>query len=222
MSYPGGKAKTFHQIINVIPPHNVYIEPFLGKGSVLRAKRPARIEIGVDLDARCIEPGLFAPRAVQLMHGDGIEFLQTYPFQGHEVVYCDPPYLPETRKRARVYQWDLSCEDHIRLLNVLKSLSARVIVSGYDSRLYQHMLRGWSTRAYTAKAHDGLRREFLWFNYDPPSELHDYRYLGANFRERENISRRISRLKHRIGQLSAQEQALIRDWLCDEVNHHAN
>ena len=50
MSYNGGKGNSYHKIINRIPPHRVYIEPFLGGGAVMRKKRPAKINIGLDLD----------------------------------------------------------------------------------------------------------------------------------------------------------------------------
>jgi site-specific DNA-adenine methylase len=41
MSYPGGKASVHHKLINLMPPHDVYVEPFLGGGALLLAKRPA-------------------------------------------------------------------------------------------------------------------------------------------------------------------------------------
>ena len=31
--------------------------------------------------------------------------------------------------------------------------------------------------------------EYLWCNYPAPMALHDYRYLGKDFRERERIKR---------------------------------
>lgn len=51
MGYPGGKngAGVYQRIINLMPPHDVYIEPFLGGGAVMRLKRPARLNIGLDL-----------------------------------------------------------------------------------------------------------------------------------------------------------------------------
>jgi DNA adenine methylase len=52
MQYMGGKngAGVFQRIINLMPPHRVYIEPFLGSGAILRLKRPAVFNVGVELD----------------------------------------------------------------------------------------------------------------------------------------------------------------------------
>lgn len=52
MTYPGGKngSGVYQAIINLMPPHRVYIEPFLGGGAIMRLKRPAIANIGVDSD----------------------------------------------------------------------------------------------------------------------------------------------------------------------------
>ena len=57
MPYPGGKngAGVFQKLINMIPPHETYIEPFLGGGAIMRLKRPAMLNIGVDLDRAVID-----------------------------------------------------------------------------------------------------------------------------------------------------------------------
>src|SRR5919198_2325026 len=56
MTYPGGKNApgVYQTIINHMPPHEVYIEPFLGSGAILRLKRPARVNIGIDADPQAI------------------------------------------------------------------------------------------------------------------------------------------------------------------------
>lgn len=46
----GGKAYLARRIAALMPPHRVYIEPFLGGGSVLLNKPPAEVEIASDLD----------------------------------------------------------------------------------------------------------------------------------------------------------------------------
>ena len=55
--YRGGKsgAGVYQKLINLMPPHTVYIEPFLGHGAILLHKRPARLSIGLDLDARAVQ-----------------------------------------------------------------------------------------------------------------------------------------------------------------------
>ncbi len=50
MSYPGGKGKCYQRLINLMPPHETYIESHLGGGAVLRNKRPAKANIGIDAD----------------------------------------------------------------------------------------------------------------------------------------------------------------------------
>ena len=54
MRYPGGKGRTFQHVINLIPPHRVYIETHLGGGAVMRHKRPSAYSIGIDADQKVI------------------------------------------------------------------------------------------------------------------------------------------------------------------------
>lgn len=49
-AYYGGKAGMARRIIDLMPEHRVYIEPFFGSGAVFFAKQPARFEIINDLD----------------------------------------------------------------------------------------------------------------------------------------------------------------------------
>jgi hypothetical protein len=85
------------------PPHEVYIEPFLGAEAIMRQKRPALLNIGLDLDAAVIarfndEAADIAFRRcashLQFQQGDGVAFSGLNPFTGNELVYCDSPYMP--------------------------------------------------------------------------------------------------------------------------------
>ena len=134
MSYPGGKGRAFHAIINLMPPHDTYIETHLGSGAVMLRKRPARRSIGVDIDPRAISAWPAEERSdVELVLADAVTFLGAHALGGDELVYCDPPYWPGCRKRARCYRHDYSERDHLLLLDVLEALSCRVILSGYRS-----------------------------------------------------------------------------------------
>src|ERR1700694_4793180 len=120
MRYAGGKGISFRRIINLIPPHSVYIETHLGGGAVLRHKRPSQLNIGIDIDPAVI--GAWERQygtKYRLIQGDACEFLRGYHFSGGEVIYSDPPYFPPTRRRRVVYKHDYTEEDHERLLQTL-------------------------------------------------------------------------------------------------------
>lgn len=189
-------AGVFHTIINQMPPHRVYIEPFLGWGTIMKAKLPADRNIGIDRDGDRIQTARLELPSAELTIGDGVAFLERFEFRGGELVYCDPPYLLETRTGHQRYNFELS--DHRRLLDVLSRLPCPVILSGYFSELYDETLRTWRVVTYTGQTRGGPRTEYLWLNFPEPLELHDYRYLGRNFRERERIKRKISRWSNKL------------------------
>lgn len=188
-NFPGGKGENgiLQRLINLMPPHEIYIETHLGGGAVMRNKRPARHNIGIEIDPKIIK--LWAANKInfELVHGDAVTFLKSYQFTGKELVYCDPPYLRETRKKYPLYKFEYSNKQHIELLETIKSLPCMVMISGYHSTLYAEMLKGWQTYFFQAGCHIGVATEYVWMNYPPPQELHDYRYLGDSFRERERL-----------------------------------
>lgn len=183
-----------------MPPHTVYIEAFLGGGAVLRNKRPAARNIGIEIDPKIAlswTRGLHS--GVEVYNADALSYLATYPFEGQELIYCDPPYLRETRRRQKsLYRFEYSRSDHQRLLNFLRSLSCRVLISGYRSTLYDDFLKDWISIDFQGDSHAGPRTETIWMNFNPPEILHDYRYLGASFRDRESIRRRRDALARKV------------------------
>lgn len=218
MNYPGGKAKTFQHIINLMPRHEVYIEPFVGFGSVIRNKARCKKEIVLDLDHKVLNDDFFKINKITTLNKNAIDFLRNYPFEGHEVIYCDPPYYPSSRKREKVYKFDFSEKDHLDFLELVVCINARIIISGYESDVYFQQLKAWNFHSFNAKAHDGIRKECVWYNFEKPHELHDYSCLGENFRERQTIKRRLERMKSRIEELSPQERAYLCSWLKETSN----
>lgn len=210
MRYDGGKGRCYQRLINLMPPHRVYIELFLGGGAVLRNKRPAEINVGVDLDEDVIQVWRDQQALnVKLHLGDAIEFLGAYPFAGDELVYADPPYLPRTRRRARVYRHDMDDRAHISLLTALKALPCAVMLSGYPSDLYDDMLRGWSRTEFAGTSHVGRRPEAVWHNFPPPAILHDYNFVGDTFRDRERLRRRAQRWRRRLEGMPESERLAL-------------
>lgn len=197
-----------------MPPHEVYIETHLGGGAVLRNKKPALRSIGLDCDPRVIERWADqAPHYAHIVQAHAEEFLANYSFNGSELVYCDPPYLPSTRLRDRVYTYDYSLEDHEKLLALLRGLPCNVILSGYASTLYDTALHDWNRISFQAMSHTGLRQEVAWFNFQPPTRLHDSRHIGATFRQRQSVSRRLSRMKRKLEEMDPVERHALHEWL---------
>ncbi|MDO8289233.1 MAG: DNA adenine methylase [Parvibaculum sp.] len=216
MRYPGGKGKTYQHIINLMPPHRVYIESHLGGGAVMRNKKPVDVNIGIDADPNVIAawPTREMPH-VDLLVGTAERFLSQYDFRGDELVYSDPPYHPDTRRQQRVYSRDYSVDDHKKLIEVLTSLPCKVILSGYTNSLYNSLLDGWETRTFSSKTHVDVREETLWFNFAPPLVLHDSRYMGNDFRARQATKRRLQRMQDKVTRMDPVERAAFSQWLND-------
>ena len=129
--YFGSKATAglWQSLIAMMPPHDVYIESHLGGGAIMRRKPPALRNIGIDLDGRVIE-SFRCDYPVELVDGCAHRFLAGFPFRGRELVYADPPYLHEVRRGPRRYRYEYERSDHVALLDLLKGLACRVMLSG--------------------------------------------------------------------------------------------
>lgn len=80
-----------------------------------------------------------------------------------------------------------------------------MMVSSYENDIYRDALGDWHRHTYRTATHNGAVTECVWTNFDPGSELHDYRYLGNDFREREQIRRRCQGLLKRLQSLETVE-----------------
>ena len=244
--YRGGKAGAGvpQKLINQMPPHTVYIEAFLGHGAILLHKRPAQLNIGLDLDPRAVQVvrtrvqhrqsedtcsayGCDDDAAAtievgtaryQLLVADALAFLRAYPFRGDELVYCDPPYVRSTRRtRARAYRYEMDDHQHAALLALLMRLRCAVMVSGYRSALYDQMLGDWRTIEFQAMTRRGPATEVVWMNYPPPTDLHEYTHLGQTFRERERQKRQQARWVQKVAAKPLLEQKALLAGLLEGV-----
>lgn len=84
------------------------------------------------------------------------------------LIYADPPYLGSTRKSGRYKHEMLAAADHEQLADALRAASAAVVVSGYDSPLYDRLYSVWDRVAIpTTTGQGGTRQdrvEVLWSN----------------------------------------------------------
>lgn len=81
--------------------------------------------------------------------------------------FVDPPYVLSTRT-GRYYVHELTNDDHVQLLEHLNQVTGMVVVSGYDSDIYNDLLRSWEKRSTSARISAGrgtaVRTECIWLN----------------------------------------------------------
>jgi DNA adenine methylase len=209
MAYFGSKATSglCQPIIALMPPHDTYIETHLGGGAIMQRKPPALHNIGIDLNEHALEK-FRCDYPVELVHGCAHRFLSDYEYRGRELVYCDPPYLQETRSSGRRYRFDYEEQDHIELLGVLKHLPCPVILSGYPSALYDQQLTDWRSLELQVMNQAGVRTEKLWFNF-APDRVHWVRYAGRNHTHRQCIKRKAESWGRRYRALPSGERLAV-------------
>jgi len=230
-TYFGGKSGSgvYQKIINQIRPHNQLIIPFLGNCGVTRNIRRSDITIGIDISSFVVEKWKQADHTgIIVENGDSIEFLESHLFYNGDtgsrtVIYADPPYPMDSRKSQKeIYENELSDDDHIKLLTNLKKQKCDVLISTYENDMYKDMLSEWRCITFQATTRRGLATEYLYMNYVEPTELHDYSFLGEDFRERERIRKKIKRHTDRLMQLPELERKAILENLIEASSNDKN
>lgn len=92
------------------------------------------------------------------------------------VFYLDPPYYPDTRTISKVYNHEMTQEQHKKMVDILLGLKGKAIVSGYDNPVYDRLDCGkWKKikLGQYAKSSQNSKRgkrkskaeEYVWLNY---------------------------------------------------------
>ncbi|WP_337084143.1 DNA adenine methylase [Citrobacter freundii] len=231
MSYLGSKGGSgvYQKIIAEMPPHDTYIETHLGSGAVMFHKPPALRNYGADLDInariktlqRWKDRSINPPR-LDFFHGDAVYFLESlkqngaitgvpaFAKLGRVLVYCDPPYMPETRTSRARYRHEYTVADHERLLACLMSLpeNVSVILSGYPSQLYDETLAGWRSMEFQAMTRGGVRTEKIWMNYGE-GRAYSHAFAGKDYNDRSRIKRKVERWRAKYAALPPAERLAI-------------
>lgn len=229
--YFGGKgaAGTYQQIINLMPPHNFYGEFFLGSGKIMRKKKAAQYSLGCEINPKVYELwcGAPLPREFVIINWDAFKLLRALkrvkalfsPKKG--LIYLDPPYTHEERKSNTRYEHELTPDQHDELLTLAQDLSSHfhVMISCYDSEKYQTILNGWNKHSFNSTTRRGVAIETVYFNYEVPTQLHDYRYLGDDFREREKHKRAKVNLMNKLERFDPRVRNALLEEIFNEYNY---
>lgn len=104
-------------------------------------------------------------RQVQIENRPALEVIKRFDHP-NVFMYIDPPYLLGTRGRKQ-YKHEMADADHEELLETLLQSKARIMISGYESGMYNENLKGWRKETFTSCADGGKpRQEVVWMNYE--------------------------------------------------------
>lgn len=263
LKYPGSKWNIARQLVNMIPEHHSYVEPFFGSGAVLFNKEISDIETVNDLDSdvtnlfKCIQRDsehlaklvMTIPfsreeydkqfeisdisctdayeraagflircwqghgyrtngykvgwkndvvgreksyalwnwyrlpewiidiaerlRKVQIENKPALEVIKRFNHDG-VFMYIDPPYLLSVRT-GKQYKHEMTAAEHESMLKELLQSKANIMISGYESDMYNEYLKDWNKSHFNSCAEHGKPRiETVWMNYNTDGQM-DFR-----------------------------------------------
>ena len=105
-------------------------------------------------------------RMVQIENRPALEVIHRFSYPD-VFMYVDPPYLKSTRlSKRKQYKCEMTEAEHIGLLEELRRIKAMVMISGYESDLYNSILDGWQKKRFRSNIEHGRRStEVIWMNY---------------------------------------------------------
>ncbi|WP_242550802.1 DNA adenine methylase [Enterococcus hulanensis] len=113
-------------------------------------------------------------KEAQIESMDAVELIKQHNDQD-TLIYCDPPYVTSAMVDKH-YQYDFSLDDHYRLLDAIMKHSGPVMISGYQSDLYDDKLKDWlvikrKTKVGITTEKKSDRTEIVWCNFKPSGQM---------------------------------------------------
>lgn len=104
-------------------------------------------------------------RKVQIENRPALEVIKRFNYE-NVFMYIDPPYLLGTRA-GKQYAHEMTDADHEELLKTLLQSKAKIMISGYESDMYNEYLSDWNKVLFSSCAEHGKpRTEVVWMNYE--------------------------------------------------------
>lgn len=117
-------------------------------------------------------------RTVQIENMPAIELIKRFNYK-NVLMYLDPPYVLDTRT-GKQYKHEMEDADHEELLRTILQSKAQIIISGYESDMYNDYLRDWNKKTFQSNAEHGLKREeVVWFNFETNKQMCLFDFIGA-------------------------------------------
>jgi DNA adenine methylase len=115
---------------------------------------------------------------VQIESADALMLIKKYD-RPNVFMYLDPPYVPGSRKRKKIYRHEYNEARHEELLQLIGNSKAKILISGYEHDLYHDILHTWNLdKIISYDTANQKRVECIWMNYRPQQKylfnIYDY------------------------------------------------
>ena len=212
--YNGGKNGDgmYQRIINLIPPHKVWVEACAGSAAITRKIYAAAQSFVIEIEP--LQAGKLKKelkdRAVVINSDFMTEIGRIVPAGIDTFIFADPPYLKEVRTSQKdIYKIEWDTNDHRHFINWLKEREEKIMITHPVCDMYLYQLAHWNKIEYTYMSRGGLRNDCIWYNYTTPEKLHDYSYAGSTYTDRQRIKRKINREIEKLSMLPGIERNAI-------------
>lgn len=94
-------------------------------------------------------------RKVQIENRPAIEVIERFNYK-NVFMYLDPPYVLGTRN-GKQYKHEMSNAEHEDMLKKILQSDAKIMISGYESDMYNDYLKNWTKKTFDSCAEHGKR-----------------------------------------------------------------
>ena len=110
-------------------------------------------------------------QSIQILNKNAIDVIREFDSSG-TLFYLDPPYFPSSRIAKKVYNYEMTEEEHEDLYRLVTSLNGIVAISGYHCKQYDKWYDSWALHErsvgnnsnQTMKSQGSRKIECLWIN----------------------------------------------------------
>ena len=119
-------------------------------------------------------------KTIVIENVSAIETIKRYDNK-ETLFYIDPPILmSEKLDKDQIYDFEMTSQEHINLIKLLKNIEGKAVISGYDSKLYNDLDDWFKIKnkftQIPINRQLGISKnkiETLWLNFDPETQEYD-------------------------------------------------
>lgn len=118
------------------------------------AKLPEAIQFAAERLKNAQIEQVDALKLIKDMHGE------------NTFIYIDPPYMRGTRVKKKQYTHEMTDEQHMKLLQIVKESDCKIMISAYENELYNNTLVDWRKEYKNTTSECSRKRtEVIYMNY---------------------------------------------------------